>query len=253
MVLAEARDRPGDTEGAQMEWRAALSAFREFGAARWAERAEHLIAGGPSSRTATRASHGTTAIFRCDGDTRTIQFDELTVLLRDLQGFRYLERLLADPGREFHVLDLVAVERGSLPTGRRGHHSDDAMDRDTGAGLPVLDDEARDAYRRRLAEVDDDIEEATQKNDLGRVELAQRDREYLIRELTAATGLGGRPRSAGGTSERARTSVTRSIRYALGRLAHHQPGLAAHLEQSVNTGTYCVYTPDPRAPIVWDL
>lgn len=253
MVLGEARDRSGDTEGARMEWRAARSAFREFGAARWAERAEHLIAGAPSSRTSTRVSHGATATFRCDGDTRTIRFDELTVLLRDLQGFRYLERLLADPGREFHVLDLVAVERGSLPTGRRIHSGDDAMDRDIGAGLPVLDDEARAAYRRRLAEVDDDIEEATQKNDLGRVELAERDREYLIRELTQATGLGGRPRSVGGTSERARTSVTRSIRYALGRLGQHHPDLAAHLEQSVNTGSYCVYTPDPLVPIVWDL
>jgi hypothetical protein len=51
---------------------------------------------------------------------------------------------------------------------------------DVGVGLPVLDDEARDAYRRRLAEVDDDIEEAERMNDLGRLELAKRDRDYLI-------------------------------------------------------------------------
>ena len=54
--------------------------------------------------------------------------------------------------------------------------------------------------------------------------------------------------SVGGTAERARTSVTRSLRYALGRLAAHHPALAAHLEQSIHTGTYCVYTPDPLAP-----
>ena len=35
---------------------------------------------------------------------------ERTVRMRDLQGMRYLARLLADPGREFHVLDLVAAE-----------------------------------------------------------------------------------------------------------------------------------------------
>ena len=33
--------------------------------------------------------------------------------LRDLKGLHYLARLLAHPGREFHVLDLV-VERGRL-------------------------------------------------------------------------------------------------------------------------------------------
>ena len=29
--------------------------------------------------------------------------------VRDLKGLHYLARLLADPGREFHVLDLVAT------------------------------------------------------------------------------------------------------------------------------------------------
>jgi hypothetical protein len=47
--------------------------------------------------------------------------------------------------------------------------------------------------------------------------------------------------------------VTRSIRYAVERLAEHHQGVAAHLGQSVHTGTYCVYSPDPLAPIVWDV
>jgi hypothetical protein len=51
-------------------------------------------------------------------------------------------------------------------------------------------------------------------NDLGRVEQAQRDRDYLVSELTAAFGLGGHGRLVHGSSERARTSVARSLRYA---------------------------------------
>ena len=252
MVLGEAHHRSGNVDRARMEWRAAREAFEAFGALRWAEQAEHLLTGAPPIPTPS-PSRVATATFRCDGDTRTICFGEHTALMRDLKGFRYVERLLADPGREFHVLDLVAVERGTLPTGPTVHHGLDAVAEGIGAGLPIIDDEARDAYRRRLAEVDDDIEEATRTNDIGRVELAQHDRDYLLAELARAVGLGGRHRSVGGTAERARTSVTRSLRYALGRLAPHHPALATHLEQSVHTGTYCVYTPDPLAPIRWHI
>jgi hypothetical protein len=173
------------------------------------------------------------------------------VLVRDLKGLRLLARLLAEPGREFHVLDLVAVEHGTLPVA----HPVSAQDVDgaAGAGLPVIDQQARDAYRRRLAEVDEDIEEAARMNDMGRLELAQRDRDYLIAELTQAVGLGGRHRAVGSTAERARTSVTRSIRYAIKRLADHHPTLATHLEQAVHTGTYCSYTPDPLARVSWQV
>ena len=235
-----------------MELRAAQSAFEAFGAVRWAAHAGDLLTGHASASPPVRSGRSATATFRCEGDTRRICFGELTVLMRDLKGFRYLERLLADPGREFHVLDLVAVEQGSLPT-RATTGPGEIVASDAGAGLPLLDDQARQAYRRRLAEVDDDIEEATRMNDLGRVELAQRDREYLIAELTQAAGLGGRQRTVGGTAERARTSVTRSIRYALERLGDHHPGVAAHLGQSVHTGTYCVYTSDPLTPVGWEL
>ncbi|CAN5357941.1 hypothetical protein BH23ACT3_BH23ACT3_02900 [soil metagenome] len=99
--------------------------------------------------------------------------------------------------------------------------------------------------------MDDDIDEATRLNDTGRVEFAQRDREYLIAELTSAVGLGGRNRTVGGDAERARSSVTRSIRYGLERLAEHHPVAARHLHHNVHTGTYCVYASDPLAPVDW--
>ena len=51
-------------------------------------------------------------VFRRDGDYWTVTFEGQTVRVRDLKGMRYLARLLADPGREFHVLDLVAAEGG---------------------------------------------------------------------------------------------------------------------------------------------
>ena len=251
MVLGDARHRSHDAEGAQLEWRAAASTFEAFGAAGWAEQARQRQAGAPTKPSPSARRSEPEAIFCCDGDTRRICFGDVTVHMRDLQGFRYIERLLAEPGREFHALDLVAVEHGSLRTGRSVEHGD--VPSTGGTGFPAIDDAARDAYRRRLADVDDDIDEATRLNDIGRVELAERDRQYLLAELSRAVGLGGRQRVIGSDAERARTSVTRSIRYALKRLAEHNAAVAAHLEQAVHTGTYCTYTPDPLAPITWQI
>ena len=54
-----------------------------------------------------------TNVFRREGDYWSVSFDGHTVHVRDLKGMRYLARLLADPGREYHVLDLVASESAS--------------------------------------------------------------------------------------------------------------------------------------------
>jgi hypothetical protein len=259
MVLADARAGTGNHEAALMDRRAAQQSFENFGAVLWAERAARSAQLDPVPSAPQRPSESihppsdvATNLFRCDGDTRTIRFDGVTVLLHDLKGLRYLERMLAEPNREFHALDLVAVERGSLPT--VSVSSDDGLVSSDGghAGLH-LDDQAREAYRRRLVDIDEDMDDATKANDLARLELAQNDRDYLVQELARAVGLGGRARQAGATAERARTSVTRSIRYATTRIAEHHPSLGQHLRQAINTGTYCCYTPDPRVPVCWTV
>ena len=106
-------------------------------------------------------------------------------------------------------------------------------------------------FHRAWFDIDDDLDDAVRSNDVGRICLAQSDREYLIQDLSRAVGLGGRTRHAGATTERARTSVTRSIRYAMTRIAEHHPPLGRHLRQAINTGTYCEYKPDPRVPLRW--
>ena len=246
VTLGRCLELAGHKEGARMEREAARRAFDAFGAVGWAERVE--CAPVEPSNSAARPKE----VFRCEGDTRTVSFDGRSVLIHDLLGLRYLERLLAEPHREFHALDLVAVERGSLPIAPRPIETEAGL-HDAGHAGCHLDDQAREAYRRRLRDIDEDIEEATQGNDLGRIELAQADRTFLVNELSRAVGLGGRPRLALATAERARTSVTRSIRYAMARLSREHPGLGDHLRQAVSTGTYCVYAPDPRLPTHWEV
>ena len=46
-------------------------------------------------------------------------------------------------------------------------------------------------------------------------------------------------------------NLTRAIKAALDRIEAESPALGAHLRTTVRTGTFCSYTPDPRAPITW--
>ena len=189
-------------------------------------------------------------VFRREGDYWSVIFEGHTVRVRDLKGMRYLARLLADPGREYHVLDLVAAETGSVAQ----------VDSSQAAGLPrsalgdageILDARAKDAYRRRLAEIEDDIEQARAIGDAERAAQADAERDFLVRELSRAVGLGGRDRRAASASERARAGVTRAIRQAIARIGEHHPQLGEHLSRTIRTGTYCAYLPDPRAPAGW--
>lgn len=190
-----------------------------------------LGASGPGSDPMVADS----AVFVAQAGLRRIVYGGVEATVPDLKGLRYLERLLAEPGRELHVLDLVGAETPDE------------------AGLPVLDDEAREAYRRRLREVEEDLEEARADADLAREELAERDRDYLVAELSGAFGLGGRARVTGASAERARTAVARALRYSLQRLEAAHPLAAAHLSRAVRTGSFCSYSPDPTRPVEWAI
>jgi hypothetical protein len=166
--------------------------------------------------------------------------------VRDSKGLRYLARLLAEPGRELHVLDLVALERAPEQSESRLAF---AANGDAGE---LLDARAKAAYRRRLAEIDEDLADALALGDTARASQAESERDILVRELSRAVGLGGRDRRAGSASERARSAVTRAMRHALSRIRKHHAPLGDHLDRTIRTGTYCVYTPDPRVSITWN-
>jgi tetratricopeptide (TPR) repeat protein len=217
MVLAEALRAGGSEDRAVLELQAARTIL---------ERIEVAV-----DATAE------TNVFRREGDYWCVVFEGRTVRVRDLKGMRYLAQLLAHPGRELHVLDLVAAETGQQTA--------------LGDAGEMLDERAKTAYRRRLVEIEDDIEQARALEDAEREAQADAERDFLVRELARAIGLGGRDRRAASTSERARSGVTRAVRQGIARIGEHHPELGEHLNHAVRTGTYCAYVPDPGAPAAW--
>lgn len=243
--LAKAHRAAGDDKTAELEHDVACRALEHLNASPWVALAREHLAVKPLRQEAGAER----CLFCREGDMRTINFNGVTIHLKDLMGMRYLERLLAEPGREFHVLDLVAVERGALSVGS----SPGGSGVDAQCGLEVFDSKAREAYRQRLAETEEDIEEAEENNDFHRAQLARADRQFLVDELCRGVGLNGRARTVGDGLERARTSATRSLRYALNRIARHHSSLGEHLRRTIRTGTYFAYEPDPRMPMDWKI
>jgi len=240
--------------GARHEVAVARSGLAEADRAAEAQGSARLESGPTRSPVEARPiddSQRSPNAFRLDGDYWSISFQEHTSILRDLKGMHYLARLLAHPGREFHVLDLVAS--GVAPSATSPVASAELTSSGWEDSGVLLDAQAKNAYRRRLAEIDEDLDDARLTGDSGRVGQAQAERDFLIRELSRAVGLSGRGRRAGSASERARVSVTRAVRHAMSRIRKHDPSLGEHLERAIRTGTYCVYLPDTRITTSWKI
>ena len=150
----------------------------------------------PFAETATSMP----AMFRREGEYWTVGFGGDTLRVRDSKGMRHLARLLAVPGRELHALELASTDSGTHRAVARGELK--PIDGLGDAG-EILDPEAKAAYRARLAEIREELDEAERWNDTERVRRLEDERRALGQELAAAVGL-GRSRSRGSVSRGAR-------------------------------------------------
>jgi hypothetical protein len=183
-----------------------------------------------------------------EGDVWRVTYEGTTIRIRHSRGMALLSHLLRHPGEELHVQALDALVPSAGGGNERTSVNPDTLPADgmsfgLGDAGPVLDDRARADYRRRLAELQGELEDAERCNDPGRAVAARTEIEQLGDELRAATGLGGRARRASSDAERMRIAVTRRIRAAIEQLGKLHPGLGDHLERSVRTGFTCCYSP----------
>jgi non-specific serine/threonine protein kinase len=166
-------------------------------------------------------------VFKREADIWTISYEGAVVRLRDAKGLSYLATLLASPGREFHCAELLPV-----------------APQNTSHAGEILDAQARDDYRRRLADLQSDLEEATDWHDPERVARIQAEIDALVEQLSAAFGLGGRARKGADEAERIRKAVTNRIKASIAKIRVENGELGQHLANAVRTGLFCSYVPD---------
>lgn len=205
----------------------ALSTYRRIGARWWADRLTAAVPGGDSVGWALLPGAD---VWRVGRDA---------VPVPAMRGLGYLHALLMRAGVDVAALDLVGAERG--------HAS--VQQPDAGA---VADPQALAAYRARLTELQQEVDEARDWGDLGRLEVREAERDALLAEIGRTTGLGGRARRTGSSAERARVAVRKAIVTAIDRLEPVDADLAAHLRAHVHTGAVCRYDP-ATPPVSWIL
>ncbi len=253
------RGRPEDETSAFELLDRAHAAARTLGMAAVAGGIEALRAAPMVVAAADRQSSAAAARetfsndFRREGDYWTIGYDGSVVRLKDAKGMRHLARLLANPAREFHAVDLEAADRPAAPRAAttRGRSDELETRADLGDAGEMLDATAKAAYQTRIEELRTELDEAEGFNDPARAANARAELDFLVSELARAVGLGGRDRRAAAHAERARLNASRAIRAAIANLDRVHPSLGRHLVTTIRTGRYCSYTPDPRVPIVW--
>jgi hypothetical protein len=175
----------------------------------------------------------TANVFRRERDVWTLFFDGMEALLPDAKGLRDLHTLLANPHVEVPAVRLATDAYVSADS------------------PPILDARAKAVYRRRLDEIDRELDRAAGRGDAGRAETLEEERQALLDELRRAIGFGGRDRGVNSHRERLRKTVTARIRAIMRRIDDRHPALGAHLRASVHTGAVCVYA--PAEPVSWDL
>lgn len=223
--------------------------------------AEHF-----SSPGASQTDTAQRGVFRKAAGYWTVGYGQSASRLRDTRGLGYIAHLLRHPHTEFHALDLfggIAGQReeeedsSQAIQGLPDRHGDLEkagihISGPTDAG-EMLDEQAKAAYRGRVSELHEELEEAKRLGRVDRAEQVEEEIGALTRELSRAVGLGGRNRRAASASERARQSVTKSIKSALERIAQVEAALGDHLLRCVKTGNFCVYRPDPGSSVAWEF
>jgi hypothetical protein len=205
-------------------------------------------------------------LFCKEGDYWTVGYGEKVFRLKDCLGLSFIACLVRHPGTEFHVLDLGDGAPGRELARDQAKPSSAALSTNPeeleAAGIHVgglgdagelLDEQAKAAYKARLGELREELEEAKEFGQVERAAKVEEEIDALGAELSRGIGLGGRHRRAASATERARQRAKKNIKTAIGRIARHDPELGRMFSRCVRTGIYCSYIPDPRFQVTWQF
>ena len=197
--------------------------------------------------------------FRREGQSWLVVFRGRSTRLKDSTGLTYVARLLAQPEQDFHVMDLASnfgsiappIESTTMRRAATNQLAAEGIYLTQQPNEPLLDQKAKTAYRQRLIVLDEERQRATEQQNTNLVAVIEREMQELEHALTAASGLGQRPRNFRDDNARTRDRVTKAMKRALQTIAEYHPQLGRHLDQTLRTGWFCSYLPE--TPTEWKI
>jgi hypothetical protein len=223
-TLADAldlRDGDGDGQRAAELRRGAIEDARRFGMAARAAQWEQIQPVGDSA----------SIVLQRDGRVWRVRQGDHAALVPHTIGMCYLAEMISHPEVEIAAVALSSGYAGPCPS------ISDQL---------VLDPRAKAEYRRRIEELQEEVDDADACADLERAARARAELDRYVEELTRSTGLAGRSRSFADDAERARIAVRKAIKRALATITEADPELGREIGSRVVTGARCVF----RAPVM---
>ena len=222
-LLAGALDRPG----ASVHHDQAHETYIRLGARNWSDELER-------DRVGASDLASTTSSFRRAGPLWHVTYHGMHASIPHSKGLADLAVLLAKPGSDVSALVLAGNQQPPAQGGT------------------ITDRTALAAYRKRLRDLDDDLDESIRHHDIARTEHLTAERTAILDELRRSTTSTGQPREfSNRPAERARKAVSARIRAAIDTITTALPELGDHLDRTVITGTHCRYTLAPHN--CWDV
>ena len=154
-------------------------------------------------------------LFKKEGDFWALAFEGKQKIVKHIKGLDYLAYLLANPFREISAFDLTFNNNKSTDPPINGVNK--LVLKEEGLSItgfgdagPVLDNEARKQYNRRLIEIDKILDKAQQTNNPNQILQLKQEKQTIFNTLKGAVALGGRSRKSGDVSDRARSAITQA-------------------------------------------
>jgi hypothetical protein len=209
---------------------------------------------GSESPWLVETTHAAANAFCREGDVWFIRYGGHETRLRDLKGLRYIDYLIANPDRDFDVMDLVHAldppdysllgeSRGTLGVEEAkaaGVGSDPF-----GSGPRGNADGPTSAQRRKYERLKEGLEDARERGDTEQIGQLTAELAALAAEVKAARGS-----DHGGPRDKAWRAVRKCVNDSRKRIQREHPVLWEHLKASLKIGYACSYR--PVRPTVWN-
>ena len=195
-----------------------------------------------------------TNIFCKQGDLWALVFDGKYTGIKHCRGMHYLERLLKQPNKSIHCLDLIAAV---TPPEKRGMViSDEEIESFSSQGhvsapenaIEIFDRETQNNVKKEMSRLQAARERAIEFEDVDKITKIDDELSNLARYFNSGSDIKGSIKKVGGTTEKARISVKKAIETAVKRIEADNKELAKYLRSTIKTGFECTYSPETDVP-----